>query len=34
MDDKQILHHIGELVDEEHKLRTRYQSGAVTSTEE
>jgi hypothetical protein len=34
MDDKQILHRIGELVAEEHKLRTRYQSGAVTSDEE
>ena len=34
MDDKQILHHIGELVDEEHKLRTRVQSGALTSDDE
>jgi hypothetical protein len=34
MDDKQILHHINELVDEEHTLRTRYQAGSVTSDEE
>jgi hypothetical protein len=34
MDDKQILHRITELVDEEHVLRTRYRSGAVTSAEE
>jgi hypothetical protein len=34
MDDKQILHRIGELVDEEHKLRTRVQAGSVTSDEE
>jgi hypothetical protein len=34
MDDKQILHRIGDLVDEEHKLRTRYQAGAVTSEDE
>jgi hypothetical protein len=34
MDDKQILHQIGDLVDEEHKLRTRIQAGTVTSDEE
>jgi Protein of unknown function (DUF2630) len=34
MDDKQILHRINELVDEEHTLRTRYQSGAMTSSDE
>jgi Protein of unknown function (DUF2630) len=31
MDDKQILHRITELVDEEHQLRTRYQAGSATS---
>ena len=34
MDDRQILHRIGELVDEEHRLRTRFRSGAVTSDDE
>jgi hypothetical protein len=34
MDDKQILHRISELVDEEHSLRTRAQSGQVGSAEE
>jgi hypothetical protein len=34
MDDKQILHHISELVDEEHSLRTRAQSGKIDSDEE
>lgn len=34
MDDKEILRRITELVDEEHGLRTRRQSGAVTSREE
>jgi hypothetical protein len=34
MDDKQILHRITELVDEEHQLRTRAQHGQVDSTEE
>jgi hypothetical protein len=34
MDDKQILHHINELVDEEHGLRTRAQAGQIDSTEE
>jgi hypothetical protein len=34
MDDKQILHHIGELVDEEHELRTRVQKGQITSDAE
>jgi hypothetical protein len=34
MDDKQILHRITELVDEEHQLRTRVQQGQVDSAEE
>jgi hypothetical protein len=34
MDDKQILHRIGELVDEERDLRTRAQKGQITSDEE
>lgn len=34
MDDKQILHRITELVDEEHELRTRRQTGNVPSQEE
>ena len=34
MDDKQILERISALVDEEHELRTRRQSGDVGSAEE
>ncbi len=34
MDDKQILHRIGELVDEEHELRSRAQKGQITSDDE
>ncbi len=34
MDDKQILHRITELVDEEHQLRTRVQRGQLDSAEE
>jgi hypothetical protein len=34
MDDKQILHRITELVDEEHQLRTRVQRGQLDSTDE
>ena len=34
MDDKQILHRIGELVDEERGLRARVQQGNLTSEEE
>jgi hypothetical protein len=34
MDDKQILHRITELVDEEHQLRTRVQNGKLDSNEE
>jgi hypothetical protein len=34
MDDKQILHRITELVDEEHGLRTRAQAGQIDSEEE
>jgi hypothetical protein len=34
MDDKQILHQIGALVDEEHELRTRVQKGQITSDDE
>jgi hypothetical protein len=34
MDDKQILHRITELVDEEHGLRTRAQAGQIDSAEE
>jgi hypothetical protein len=34
MDDKQILHRITELVDEEHQLRTRVQHGQLDSADE
>ena len=34
MDDKQILHRITELVDEEHGLRSRAQTGQIDSDEE
>jgi hypothetical protein len=34
MDEKAILERIGELVEEEHNLRTSAQSGTVTSEEE
>ena len=34
MDDKQILHRITNLVDEEHQLRERRMSGEVTSEDE
>jgi hypothetical protein len=34
MDDKDILHRINVLVDEEHQLRTRVQSGQIGSDEE
>jgi hypothetical protein len=34
MDDKQILHRISELVDEEHGLRTRVQNGQIGGDEE
>lgn len=34
MDDKQILHTITELVDEEHQLRGRRVAGELTSEEE
>lgn len=34
MDDKQILHRISDLVDEEHRLRSRRLRGEVTSEEE
>jgi hypothetical protein len=34
VDDKEILHRITELVDEEHELRTRRLAGQVTSDEE
>ena len=34
MDDKQIMHRITELVDEEHELRTRVQSGQIDSDDE
>jgi hypothetical protein len=34
VDDKQILHHITELVDEEHRLRTRRVAGEVSTEEE
>src|SRR2546429_2536635 len=34
MDDKQILHRITDLVDEEHGLRTRAQAGEIDSEEE
>jgi hypothetical protein len=34
VDDKEILHRITELVDEEHELRTRRVAGEVTTDEE
>jgi hypothetical protein len=34
MDDKQILHRISELVDEERDLRSRVQKGQIDSEEE
>jgi hypothetical protein len=34
VDDKQILHRISDLVDEEHQLRARRMAGDVTSEEE
>jgi hypothetical protein len=34
MDDKEILHRISALVDEEHGLRTRAQAGQIDSAEE
>jgi hypothetical protein len=34
VDDKQILHQITELVEEEHELRTRRVAGEITSDEE
>jgi len=34
MDDKQILERISALVDEEHELRTRHQSGPAGSADE
>jgi hypothetical protein len=34
MDDKQILHRISALVDEEHQLRTRVQHGQLDSADE
>ncbi|MBO0870049.1 MAG: DUF2630 family protein [Micromonosporaceae bacterium] len=34
MDDTQILHRIGELVEEEHQLRTRQQRGGMDSAAE
>jgi hypothetical protein len=34
MDDKTILKHISELVDEEHQLRTSVQGGTLSSDEE
>ena len=34
MDDKQILQRISELVDEEHGLRTRAQTGQIDNAEE
>jgi hypothetical protein len=34
VDDKQILHRITDLVDEEHQLRSRRLSGEVTSEDE
>jgi Protein of unknown function (DUF2630) len=34
MDDKQILHRISELVDEEHQLRSKVQHGQLDSAEE
>jgi hypothetical protein len=34
MDEKQILHRISELVDEEHQLRAQQQRGGIDSAEE
>ncbi len=34
MNDKEILHRVNVLVDEEHQLRTRVQSGQIDSEEE
>jgi hypothetical protein len=34
MDDKQIMAHISELIDSEHKLRQQLANGELTSTEE
>ena len=34
MDDKEILRHISELVDEEHRLRASLQAGEISSDEE
>ena len=34
MDDKEILHRINGLIDEEHQLRTRVQTGQLDSEEE
>jgi hypothetical protein len=34
MDDKEILHRINGLIDEEHQLRTRVQAGQLDSEEE
>jgi hypothetical protein len=34
MDDKQILHQISALVDEEHQLRSKVQAGTLGSEEE
>lgn len=34
MDDRQITHHIDELVDEEHRLRTQAQSEGVSREEQ
>jgi hypothetical protein len=34
MDDKQILHRITELVDEEHQLRSRVQRGQLDNADE
>jgi hypothetical protein len=34
MDDKTLLHQISALVDDEHRLRTQLQAGAITEQEE
>jgi hypothetical protein len=34
MDDKSVLAHISELVDEEHQLRTSLQKGTISESEE
>lgn len=34
MDDRQITHHIDELVDEEHRLRSQAESDSVTREEQ